>query len=187
MNDELGPEEIRAIRKKYGLSQRAFAQVLGLGEASVARYEKGVKPTRANANLLRAARKSSFMLDCLRRDGDRIAPEQRAKAEQIIYAEVTFDEKGEAMGMNEIYSITLQQEILNEQAAEMLGELSRLRREAREAGDEALATVYDDIVRQLLAAKDSTLDARTESEIAEVRGQILCLRQLTTAKMARAA
>ena len=37
----LQPEEIRRIREKYGLSQVAFAKVLGLGNKTVARYENG--------------------------------------------------------------------------------------------------------------------------------------------------
>ena len=95
------------------------------------RYENGQKPTRANANLIRAAKNPSFMRDCLERDGNRISPMQRDRAEQIIYAEVTFNEKGDVMDINELYSLTLQQEILNEKAAEMLGDLSRMRREAK--------------------------------------------------------
>lgn len=135
MDSELTAQDIRRIRKRYGLSQQAFARVLGIGEASIVRYENGQKPSRANANLIRAADNASFMLDCLERDGNRISEDQHKKAEQIIYAEVRFDEKGEVMGINEIYMITLQQEILNEKAAEMLADLSRMRRAAHEAGD----------------------------------------------------
>ena len=125
MDTDLTAREIKDIRTRYGLSQQAFARVLGLGEASIVRYENGQKPTRANANLIRAAKNPSFMRDCLERDGNRISPMQRDRAEQIIYAEVTFNEKGDVMDINELYSLTLQQEILNEKAAEMLGDLSR--------------------------------------------------------------
>ena len=38
----LPPEAIAQIRKKHGLSRAAFAQVTGLGEASLSRWEKGI-------------------------------------------------------------------------------------------------------------------------------------------------
>lgn len=38
----LPPEAIVNIRKKHGLSRAAFAQVTGLGEASLSRWEKGI-------------------------------------------------------------------------------------------------------------------------------------------------
>ena len=42
-------QQIKEIRKHYGLSQQAFARLLGIGEASITRYEKGIAPTKANA------------------------------------------------------------------------------------------------------------------------------------------
>ena len=38
----LPPEAIVRIRKKHGLSRAAFAQITGLGEASLSRWEKGI-------------------------------------------------------------------------------------------------------------------------------------------------
>lgn len=172
MSDTLTAQEIRDIRMRYGLSQRAFARVLGIGEASVVRYENGVAPTRANANLIRAARLPQFMLDCLQRDGELLTPEQRQKAEAVIYAEVSLNEKGEVMDMNEIYDITLQQEVLNEKAANMLGELLRMRREAEAVGDTARALVYEDAAKQIARAKGCILGAETNTEVAEIRGRI---------------
>ena len=37
----LTPEEIRGIRKRYGLSRAAFARLTGFGKASLARWERG--------------------------------------------------------------------------------------------------------------------------------------------------
>ncbi len=187
MDTDLTAREIKDIRTRYGLSQQAFARVLGLGEASIVRYENGQKPTRANANLIRAAKNPSFMRDCLEREGSRISPTQRDRAEQIIYAEVTFNEKGEVMDINELYSLTLQQEILNEKAAEMLGDLSRMRREAEERGDAASAMVYEDVERQIALAKWSILDSHSETEVAEVRGQIDGLMRFALTRKAKAA
>ena len=132
MSKDLTAQDIKRIRRKYGLTQQGFARLLGLGEASVVRYENGQTPSKANANLIRAADNPAFMRDCFERDGDLLSHEQRGKAEQIIYALVTFDEDGDIMDINEMYEITLQQEVLNEQAAQLLGEVSRLRAAARE-------------------------------------------------------
>ena len=90
-------QQIKEIRKHYGLSQQAFARLLGIGEASITRYEKGIAPTKANANLIRAAMIPEFMAGCLERDGDALTPKQRASVEKIVYAEVTFDEGGDIM------------------------------------------------------------------------------------------
>ena len=46
MDTDLTAREIKDIRTRYGLSQQAFARVLGLGEASIVRYENGQKPAR---------------------------------------------------------------------------------------------------------------------------------------------
>ena len=172
MGNVLTAAEIKETRQRYGMSQRAFARVLGIGEASIVRYESGIEPTRANSNLIRAAANPAFMLDCLERDGGLISEESRGHVEQIIYAELKLDEQEGVMNMDEVYAITLQQEVLNEKAANMLGELSRLRREAEARGEEALAVIYDDAASQLVLAKDALLDAEDQAGIAEVRGRI---------------
>ena len=117
--------QIKEIRKRYGLSQQAFARLLGIGEASITRYESGIAPTKANANLIRAAMIPEFMAGCLERDGDALTPKQRASVEKIVYAEITFDEEGEIMDMTDIYELTLQQEVLNETAWDVMAQISR--------------------------------------------------------------
>ena len=86
------------------------------------------------------------MLECLERDGESIPPAQRESAEKVIYAMVTFDDKGEIMDINEMYMLTLEQEILNEKAAEILAEVSRLYLEAESKGDKEGMLVYDDVM-----------------------------------------
>ena len=39
----LTPQEVRGIRKRLGLSRSAFAQLTGIGEASLSRWESGIK------------------------------------------------------------------------------------------------------------------------------------------------
>lgn len=48
----VSPDEIVGFRNKYDLSQRSLAKLLGIGSATVARYEKGSLPTESISNLL---------------------------------------------------------------------------------------------------------------------------------------
>ena len=49
----LPPDEIRSIREKYGLSQRALSRLLGWGEITIHRYENGAIQDNAHDYLLR--------------------------------------------------------------------------------------------------------------------------------------
>ena len=50
----LTPSEVRGIRECYGLSRAAFAEITGIGEASLNRWENGIKvQTPANDRYLR--------------------------------------------------------------------------------------------------------------------------------------
>ena len=189
MGAEITPAEIKRIRKSYGLTQQAFARLLGIGEASMVRYENGQPPSKANANLIRAASHSDFMLECLERDGDSIPPAQRESAEKIIYAMVTFDDEGEIMDINEMYMLTLEQEILNEKAAEILAEVSRLRREAEKRGDEEGMLVYDDVISLIAERKGQIIREvdGSEKKLAEIRGAIDGLARFARFHAAKAA
>ena len=54
-------EEIRSLRKRLGLTQSQFADLLGIGVASLQRYEKGSLPTDAHARILRHASNPMFL------------------------------------------------------------------------------------------------------------------------------
>lgn len=189
MIDEITPQTIKSIRKRYGLSQQAFARILGIGEASIARYEQGVTPSKANANLIRAAAIPEFMADCLRRDGSVLTSKQRASVEKIVYAEVTFDEEGDIMDMTEIYELTLQQEVLNETAWDIMAQISKARADARLNGDDALAMIYDDIEQQIARLVPEILsDATTDkASLGEIRGQLKGFQHLIETQLAKAA
>lgn len=49
----LTAEEIREARQRLGMSQREFAEYLGVGEASVKRWETGVLPDKSSSDLIR--------------------------------------------------------------------------------------------------------------------------------------
>lgn len=182
-------QQIKEIRQHYGLSQQAFARLLGIGEASITRYEKGIAPTKANANLIRATMIPAFMAGCLERDGDALTPKQRASVEKIVYAEVTFDEGGDVMDTTEIYEITLQQEVLNESAWDIMAQISRARAEAKLKGNDELTIIYDDIEQQIARLVPEILSdsAANQHAIDEIRGQLKGFQQFLSTQLAKAA
>lgn len=168
MEDVVNAQRIREIRSKYGLSQKAFAQVLGIGTATMARYEAGDPPTKAMANLIRAAENPEFMRDCLERDGSELPPRQKEKSEQLVYAlcTITKEEDEMSLDINQIYEITLRQEILNEKAAEISADLYRLMQKAEEAGDVMAATMLDDLDHQIWLLKPTIIYKENSNMIA---------------------
>lgn len=90
----LHPDDIRATREKYALSQTAFARVLGLGDKTITRYENGSIPDAAPNNLIFLCQQPSIFENLLEKNKDKIsdtdyqnartALEQRAK--RIIYS-----------------------------------------------------------------------------------------------------
>lgn len=48
----LAPDDIRALRKRLGLTQSAFETLLGVGQKTVVRWERGTVPQSASANAL---------------------------------------------------------------------------------------------------------------------------------------
>lgn len=189
MIDDITPDSIKSIRKRYGLSQQGFARLLGIGEASMARYESGATPSKANANLIRAAMIPEFMAGCLERDGDTLSAKQRASVEKIVYAEITFDEEGGIMDMTDIYELTLQQEVLNEKAAEILGDIINGLIEAEERNDEGLKMVYEDLFAQLSLLKPTIASTETANwdTLQSIDGELNCMRSLCNRVQRRAA
>lgn len=53
LNSLLLPEEIKKIRENFGVTQVEFAQILGLGDKTIARYENGSLQDTAQNNLIK--------------------------------------------------------------------------------------------------------------------------------------
>lgn len=96
----LQPEEIVALRKKYGFSQRVFAAILDIGVASLQRYERGCLASDSHAQLLANARDPRFLLKCLEQGARKLSDEERSNARDIVrkrgmshidYAVIRFD------------------------------------------------------------------------------------------------
>jgi putative zinc finger/helix-turn-helix YgiT family protein len=97
----LSPEEIKDIRTKYGLSQRAFARLLGWGEATISRYEAGKLPDKGHNLRLQDYRSPMVMQQLLVKNGNTLSPVERERVEESLYklGEQVFIEGVERMVM----------------------------------------------------------------------------------------
>jgi len=68
----LTPEQIKNIREKYGLSQRAFSRILGWGEITIHRYENGALQDRSHNDSLILLQNPNNMKTLLEKNKDRI-------------------------------------------------------------------------------------------------------------------
>lgn len=78
----LRPEEIRALRLHWGLSQRALSRLLGWGVITVQRYEAGALQDNAHDAVLRQIEDPRFVLDLIARSGARLSDEERKGLQQ---------------------------------------------------------------------------------------------------------
>ncbi|MGK0554628.1 DUF4065 domain-containing protein [Macrococcus capreoli] len=85
-NDLLGNIEIREIREKYQLSQRDFAQITGLGKATISRYEKGALPSKVNNNLYKNIDRNVEEMKLLfERNKNKVDEKVQIKLQQRLY------------------------------------------------------------------------------------------------------
>lgn len=59
----LQPEEIKAIREQYGVSQVAFARMVRVDDKAIARYENGSLQTKTDNDRIMLARKTKDVTD----------------------------------------------------------------------------------------------------------------------------
>ena len=191
MDITITAQEIKEIRGMYGLTQRSFALLLGIGPASMVRYEQGSRPSKANANLIRAARHPEFMRECLERDGNLIPRKQCEQASRYIYAIVSLDSNEEepmaaaksaqtkhAPTMDEVYHYTIQQEVLNEQAANLIGELISMKISGGFVG--RASDVLEELLDQIAVIKPTIVSEEMMDDIklSSVRGYLGCAKDL---------
>lgn len=89
----LSPDEIRKIREKYGLSQRALSRLLGLGEITIHRYENGAIQDNAHDNLLRLIEEPQNMRKFLEANRNELPSYTAARLEKRIASFMQEDER----------------------------------------------------------------------------------------------
>jgi putative zinc finger/helix-turn-helix YgiT family protein len=87
-HDLLSSQQIKEIRRKYGLSQRSLSRLLGWGDITINRYENGAIQDKAHDNLLRLIADSHNMLDLLHRNPGCLADKASAELEIRIRSAV---------------------------------------------------------------------------------------------------
>lgn len=98
----LQPDEIREIREKYGLTQVAFARVLGLGDKTITRYENGSIADMAQNNLILLMNHPSNFEKLLEKNKSKISPEDykaACAALEKLFCRVSY-------GVNRVYSFS---------------------------------------------------------------------------------
>lgn len=87
--DLLTPEKIKGIREKYNLSQKSFALLLGMSEATVNRYEKGALQDQAHDAAIRACEDTSFFRQLFERKGHLLSQWQRDRVQKTLAGQDT--------------------------------------------------------------------------------------------------
>ena len=82
--DLLTPERIKDIRKRCRLSQKSFAALLGMSEATINRYEQGGLQDHAHDEAIRACEAPKIVRDMLGRRGHLLSQWQRERAEDAL-------------------------------------------------------------------------------------------------------
>ena len=80
------PEEIRAIRQRYGLNYQQMTKILGFGTNQYAQYEKGQVPSESNGKMLSAIMNRQFMLHLLEDSKAEFSEEEYNKVYQSVLA-----------------------------------------------------------------------------------------------------
>ncbi|ADH59876.1 transcriptional regulator, XRE family [Thermoanaerobacter mathranii subsp. mathranii str. A3] len=101
----LSPDEIRNIRESYRLSQRAFAKLLGIGEASIARYETGALPEKSLSNMIMLLKDPENMEKLLEKNKEALTPREKMRLLRRL-KEIKKDEEENAVKISkELYSL----------------------------------------------------------------------------------
>jgi len=87
----LQPADMKRIQQRWGLGQRAFANLLGWGEITLHRYESGSLQDAAHDAQLRMAEQPANVRILLEANGDRLTPRQRETVESRLEAAETND------------------------------------------------------------------------------------------------
>lgn len=99
------PEEIAAIREKYGLAASKMSEVLGLGANGYSNYEHGEIPTPAYGNLIRAASEPQTFLNFLENAKENFSENTFKKAkDRVVWLLQSEKEKNDPCEMLNIYN-----------------------------------------------------------------------------------
>ncbi|MBN1843083.1 MAG: DUF4065 domain-containing protein [Deltaproteobacteria bacterium] len=79
----LQPEEIKGLRKKYGLTQSELSRVLGWGAVTLSRYENGSLQDKTHDRQLKLLREPQILLEWIRESSEAMGGQRR---ESLIHS-----------------------------------------------------------------------------------------------------
>ncbi|MDQ7797799.1 MAG: DUF4065 domain-containing protein [Candidatus Edwardsbacteria bacterium] len=89
----VSPQDIIALREKYGLSQRSLGALLGWGEITIHRYETGMLPDEAHNGLLALLDRPANVMELFERNKSKLKPAIAKKLELKLNEFLLLDEK----------------------------------------------------------------------------------------------
>lgn len=81
------PEEIKALRKRYGLTQNAMSRLLGWGGATLSRYENGALQDDAHEKTFRLVMEPHNLLRLIEENPDTLPAEKRNRLMEQLRSE----------------------------------------------------------------------------------------------------
>jgi len=84
IEDIIFPSDIINIREKYGVSQKAFAKILDLGELTINSFEQGSLPSKSISNLIKFMDKKDNFIDLFQRNRRKLTKLQITKIEHKL-------------------------------------------------------------------------------------------------------
>lgn len=102
----ISTESIRSLRKSLGLNQRDFARLLGLGEITVARYESGFIPSKANSLRMQHLSTLDQVKNYYNDTKEQISERGQAKIENYIQTFVSIENGNREYDAERFFSLT---------------------------------------------------------------------------------
>lgn len=105
------PEEMKSLRKRYGLGVRPFSLLLGWGEITLHRYESGSLQDGAHEAALRMAEDPANVRVYLTANGHKLTTRQRARLEVHLQAVEVGDRAACAPGLDDRFVIREERDV----------------------------------------------------------------------------
>ncbi len=102
----ISTDAIRSLRKSMGLNQRDFARLLGLGEITVARYESGFIPSKANSLRMQHLSTLDQVKNYYKDTKAQISERGQAKIEHYIQTFVSIENGNREYEENRFFALT---------------------------------------------------------------------------------
>jgi putative zinc finger/helix-turn-helix YgiT family protein len=82
------PEDIRELRRRYGLTQRELSRILGWGEVTLSRYENGALQDDTHDTILKLIKDPHNVLDLVKQRGSFLSEDRKEKLITLLENEI---------------------------------------------------------------------------------------------------